>query len=300
MIQCYRRRNSNPRTQLMKIIRRAGLKPWPKLFQNLRSTRETELADPTDAITEKGSQHTLNAGWDKARDGCLEPCAHAGGTLFGLAGDANPLKIPLDHQPGSPLFPGPAFECLKQGIGRLADWKDPKTKSTHSAGLRGVIFFSTDLEVPDLNEKLRYCRGITTQYLRQEYFALLKFRENHNHVRLPPCCCRTEEWEMSRKFKKSIDTGDIRLVRSMLADNPAQVSALITWGLYSARWSGTPCLDLLRIDSKSRTVLRSQETFLGVESVGASRLSECRNNLSSGCVKGWGDSGERSGDGRHN
>ena len=29
----------------MKIIRRAGLKPWPKLFQNLRSTRETELAD---------------------------------------------------------------------------------------------------------------------------------------------------------------------------------------------------------------------------------------------------------------
>jgi hypothetical protein len=45
VIRRYRRRNSNPRTQLMKIIRRAGLKPWPKLFQNLRSTRETELAD---------------------------------------------------------------------------------------------------------------------------------------------------------------------------------------------------------------------------------------------------------------
>ena len=30
---------------MAKIIRRAGLKPWPKLFQNLRSTRETELAD---------------------------------------------------------------------------------------------------------------------------------------------------------------------------------------------------------------------------------------------------------------
>ena len=29
----------------MKIIRRAGLKPWPKLFQNLRSTRQTELAE---------------------------------------------------------------------------------------------------------------------------------------------------------------------------------------------------------------------------------------------------------------
>ena len=33
------------RTQLLKIIRRAGLKPWPKLFQNLRSTRETELVE---------------------------------------------------------------------------------------------------------------------------------------------------------------------------------------------------------------------------------------------------------------
>lgn len=33
----------NLRTHLMRIIRRAGHKPWPKLFQNCRSTRETEL-----------------------------------------------------------------------------------------------------------------------------------------------------------------------------------------------------------------------------------------------------------------
>jgi len=41
----YRGRNTNLRTQLLKIIRRAGLEPWPKLFQNLRSTRETELSE---------------------------------------------------------------------------------------------------------------------------------------------------------------------------------------------------------------------------------------------------------------
>ena len=35
----------NRRTQLQKIIRRAGLEPWPKLFQNLRSTRQTELEE---------------------------------------------------------------------------------------------------------------------------------------------------------------------------------------------------------------------------------------------------------------
>ena len=33
----------NLRTHMHRIIRRAGLEPWPKTFQNLRSTRETEL-----------------------------------------------------------------------------------------------------------------------------------------------------------------------------------------------------------------------------------------------------------------
>jgi integrase len=36
--------NANLRTHFCRIIRKAKLKPWPKLFQNLRSTRATELA----------------------------------------------------------------------------------------------------------------------------------------------------------------------------------------------------------------------------------------------------------------
>src|SRR5262249_9498119 len=35
----------NLRTGLLRILRRAGLKPWPRLYQNLRSSRETELAE---------------------------------------------------------------------------------------------------------------------------------------------------------------------------------------------------------------------------------------------------------------
>lgn len=35
----------NFRTTFIKILKRAGLKPWPKLFQNLRSTRQTELCE---------------------------------------------------------------------------------------------------------------------------------------------------------------------------------------------------------------------------------------------------------------
>ena len=45
VITRYRDRNSNLRTQLERIIGKAGLTAWPKLFQNLRSTRETELAE---------------------------------------------------------------------------------------------------------------------------------------------------------------------------------------------------------------------------------------------------------------
>jgi len=40
----YRADNSNLRTQLERIIGKAGLAPWPKLFQNLRASRATELA----------------------------------------------------------------------------------------------------------------------------------------------------------------------------------------------------------------------------------------------------------------
>lgn len=45
VITRYRTANQNLRRMLYKFIDRAGLKPWPKIFQNLRSTRQTELAD---------------------------------------------------------------------------------------------------------------------------------------------------------------------------------------------------------------------------------------------------------------
>ncbi len=43
---------SNLRTTFLKIVKRAGLKPWPKLFQNLRASRQTELQEtyPTHVV----------------------------------------------------------------------------------------------------------------------------------------------------------------------------------------------------------------------------------------------------------
>lgn len=44
VITRYRDTNANLRTQLQRIIRKAVLDSWPKLFQNLRASRATELA----------------------------------------------------------------------------------------------------------------------------------------------------------------------------------------------------------------------------------------------------------------
>jgi hypothetical protein len=45
IITRYRDADQNLRTQLGRIVERAGLDLWPKLFQNLRSTRQNELEE---------------------------------------------------------------------------------------------------------------------------------------------------------------------------------------------------------------------------------------------------------------
>ena len=44
LVTRYRSSRCNLRTQLTRIIENAGLEPWPKLWQNLRASRATELA----------------------------------------------------------------------------------------------------------------------------------------------------------------------------------------------------------------------------------------------------------------
>lgn len=43
VISRIRNPKTNLRTQMQRILKRAGITPWPKLFQNLRSSRESEL-----------------------------------------------------------------------------------------------------------------------------------------------------------------------------------------------------------------------------------------------------------------
>lgn len=76
----YRGGGVNLRTQLVRILENAGVKPWPKLFQNLRSSRRTELQEvyPSHVInvwlaqsTKVAEQHYLTVTdqhWERAID----------------------------------------------------------------------------------------------------------------------------------------------------------------------------------------------------------------------------------------
>ena len=54
MIRGYRDDTQNLRTQFERIIRRARVRPWERLFHNLRASRQTELADlfPLHVVTD--------------------------------------------------------------------------------------------------------------------------------------------------------------------------------------------------------------------------------------------------------
>ncbi len=65
VIARYRGDNANLRTQLLRIIDRAGVKPWPRLFHNLRAARQSELAASfplVDCCAWLGNSPTVAAG----------------------------------------------------------------------------------------------------------------------------------------------------------------------------------------------------------------------------------------------
>jgi len=99
VITRYRGTAVNLRTQLLRIIGRAGLKPWPKLWQNLRSTRETELAEQWPLHVVCGwlgnSQPVAAKHYLQVTDEHFEQAA-AGVRVLGLGGEAlqNPVQQP--------------------------------------------------------------------------------------------------------------------------------------------------------------------------------------------------------------
>ncbi len=83
VITRYRTANANLRTQLMKIVRRAGLEPWPKMFHNLRATRQTELE-------ESFPSHVVNAWIGNSRSVAEKHYLQVTDAHFAKAQEASP------------------------------------------------------------------------------------------------------------------------------------------------------------------------------------------------------------------
>jgi len=97
-------RGCNLRTTMEKIIRRAGLIPWPRLFHNLRSSRETELAErfPIQVVTawlgntpDIAMRHYLQVTEDHFRQ-ALEP-AGGGGAESGARNVTKAVQNPVQQ-----------------------------------------------------------------------------------------------------------------------------------------------------------------------------------------------------------
>ncbi len=109
----YRRdSNINLRTQLLRIIAKAGLTPWAKLFQNLCSTRETELAEtyPLHVVTAwlgnsqlVAAKHYLQV-TDEHFTKATQQATHTRAETSGETG--NGVIRPLRENEKGPVFPG--------------------------------------------------------------------------------------------------------------------------------------------------------------------------------------------------
>ena len=135
---------TNPHTHMRRIVRRAGLDPWPKLFQNLRSTRQTELAadHPAHVVCawmgnsrDVAAEHYLQVtGQDFARAG-------AGGAVgaAGLRPTAPPAaRVSPPHRPDpAPAAAGPPAASGKcggySGGNSLSEQADPRTDAESDA-----------------------------------------------------------------------------------------------------------------------------------------------------------------------
>lgn len=116
----------NLRKVMLKIIGWAGLEePWDKLFQNLRSTRQTELSErfPAHVVAKwmGNSEPVANEHYLQMRD-----------EYFDSAVDSNPSSFPMDSDPRKPV----QNPVQRGGAGQREE--EPKSRSGREEALCGA------------------------------------------------------------------------------------------------------------------------------------------------------------------
>ena len=133
-VRGYRGAEANLRTQLHRILGRAGIIPWPKTFVNLRGSCRTDLQDHfpdhvintwlghSSRIAERHYLQTTDGHWEKASSLTTAPVSNggnAGGNISanqGASGETQNAKIPGNIAPDSAVFSGILTEMPPQGL----------------------------------------------------------------------------------------------------------------------------------------------------------------------------------------
>ncbi len=143
----YRQPNVNLRTQLLRVMRRASVSPWPKLFHNLRASRQTELEEtyPTHAVCawSGNSEIVAHKHYLQVRDAHFDRAnSKADAGVTGAA--QNPAQHP--HERGrtatnvvdSSLSKPLVFRVIRQVAERCKNRHDPNGTRTRVASLKGT------------------------------------------------------------------------------------------------------------------------------------------------------------------
>lgn len=136
--------NCNLRTQLLKLVKRAGLQPWPRLFHNLRASCETDLmaSHPIHVVTSwlgntptvalKHYLQVLDTDFEKATKGGAESGAVVVQNAVQSRTGVNGQEMPRTPQP--PTFVGlerplsvADTSCSNRGMG--VEGLEPPTSS---------------------------------------------------------------------------------------------------------------------------------------------------------------------------
>jgi len=113
------------RKELLKVVKLAGLKPWPKLFQNCRATRETELAEeyPVQVVCEwignspqVAARHYLQVTDEHYEKAAQNPAQYRAG-LDGKAQQSQGAEDEEAHVCGS--VQNNATPCMSKGLHSL-------------------------------------------------------------------------------------------------------------------------------------------------------------------------------------
>ncbi len=107
VIERYRTVGVNLRTQFIRYILKAGLKPWPKLWQNLRASRATMLADiyPSHVCAAwLGHTETVaNEYYRQVTEGHFEKAAQKTAQQPAAGGSNERQLVPLENDLNNPL-----------------------------------------------------------------------------------------------------------------------------------------------------------------------------------------------------